>query len=153
MSLMRAPCALVIAFVSLGLIGCGGKTTVQTTSHATPNQIIRVRIVRTSPIPQSDPPIDKVILDDGAAQRLYDATVALPVFPAGPHNCPDDRGVRILLTFTRGSGQTVQVSEDPYGCQDVILEPHDVRKATDNYWSTLAQTLQITRAQLQPDWR
>jgi hypothetical protein len=91
-----------------------------------------------------------VISDVGAAQRLYDATIALSAFPAGTYNCPDDRGVRILLTFTRENGQNVEVSEEPYGCWDVILNPHDLRKATDNYWSTLAKTLQITRAQLQP---
>lgn len=147
---MRAKYSLLIALVSLGLIGCGGKPSVHTYSHVTPNQIIRVHIVRTSRIPQSVPPIDKVISDVGAAQRLFDATNALPAFPAGMYSCPDDRGVKILLTFTRGSGQNVEVSEEPYGCWDVILNPHDIRKATDNYWSTLAQTLQITRAQLQP---
>lgn len=150
MSLMRAKWGLLIALVSLGLIGCGGKTSVHTTSHAAPNQIVRVHIVRTSPGPQSVPSIDTVISDVGAAQRLYNATVALPAFPAGTYVCPDDRGVRVLLTFTRGSGQTVEVSAELYGCWDVILEPHDMRKATDSYWSTLARTLQITRAQLQP---
>jgi hypothetical protein len=151
-ALMRFKSLALLVALCVMLSGCGGVITARTTPAPSPSQIIRVHIVRTSGIPRQNlPPIDKLIGDSSVAQRLYDATTALPQFPMGVFACPSDYNVAYALDFTRGDGRSVQISADPYGCWIVSIGANNKRKASDRYWSLLAQTLQITRAELQPD--
>lgn len=142
---------VLLAILCLTLAGCGEATTTNTTPARTPSQIISMHIVRTDADPsQHIPPIDRVIRNPDIAQRLYDATVALPVLPKGVYDCPDDAGIAYVIDFTRADGRSLHVQEDPYGCRLVTIGGTDIHRASDSYWTLLAQTLQISRNDLTP---
>lgn len=143
---------VLLALVCLTLTGCGGVATANTTPARHPPQIIAMHIVRTSAdTSQHLPPIDTIIRNPDVAQRLYDATTALPLMPRGIYNCPIDYETAYVIDFTRADGRSIRAQEDPYGCWFVTIGGTDIHQASDSYWSLLARILQITRAQLQPD--
>ena len=141
-----------LALACLALAACGVATAHQgTTAQQSPTAVASVRVVRTQTMSRQNwTPLDKTIHDATQAQRLYDATLALPLFPNDAINCPADFGLGYNLTFTRNDGSQITVATDPYGCWQVSIEGQKLRRANDAYWNLLAQTLGITRAQLQP---
>lgn len=148
---MRASFAVVLAMVCMALVGCGRASATVTAPMRAPSQIISVHIVRTdADRSQHLPPIDKVIRNLDTAQRLYDATFALKPFPKGVMMCPDDFGVRYMIDFTRGDGHVVHVTADPTGCRDIAMDGQPLPQANEEYWSLLAQTLQMSRADIYP---
>ncbi len=137
--------------VCLALVGCGQASATATAPAHVPSQIVSIHIVRIdSDRSQHLPPIDTVIRNPDTAQRLYDATFALKPFPNGVIDCPDDFFVRYMIDFTREDGRVVHVTADPTGCRDVSIDGAPLRQANEEYWSLLAQTLQISRANIYP---
>jgi len=136
----------------LALAACGVATAHQATPvQQSPTSVAIVHVVRTSGIPRQNwPPLDRTISVAAQAQRLYDATLALPMFPSGVMNCAADFGVGYTLTFTRNDKSHLTVTSDPGGCWQVTIEGQKQRRATDAWWNLFAQTLGLTRAQLQP---
>ena len=115
-----------------------------------PPSVTSVHIQRTQSLPRHNwPPLDQTI-DKPQAAQLYEATRALPQFPSGVMNCPADFDLNYSLVFTGSDGSQVDVVADPYGCWPVKIDGSDTRRANDAWWNLLAQTLGITRAQLQP---
>jgi len=123
--------------------------TVPTTPPHFPAAVTSVRILRTQPL-HNWPPLDQTIRNTQQAQRLYEATWSLPQFPSGVMNCPADFNLNYHLIFAGSDGSQVDVVADPYGCWPVTIDKQNTRRATDAWWNLLAQTLGITRAQLQP---
>ena len=143
---------VLLALGCLLLAACGVATAHSgTTAQQSPTAVASVRVVRTSGIHhQNWEPLDKTIHVATQAQRLYDATLALPLFPSGTMNCAADPGVGYDLTFTRNDESHLTVATDPHGCWQVAIDGQKLRRANDAYWNLLAQTLGITHAQLQP---
>lgn len=88
------------------------------------------------------PSLDETIHNATTAQRLYDAAVALPLFPTGVMNCAADTGETYTLDFTREQAPTLDVVAHPSGCEQVTITGLAARRATASFWSLLRQIAQ-----------
>jgi hypothetical protein len=62
--------------------------------------ITTAEFTTSSSIPSNPPPAVHVTVSNATkAQALYAATLALPAFPPGQYNCPEDLGIQYTLAF------------------------------------------------------
>ena len=135
----------------LSLAACADLPFMFTAPQKYPATVTSAQILRTQMAPRHNwPPLEKTLRNAQQAQQLYDATLALPQFPRGVMSCAADFDLNYHLNFTGSDGSQVDVVADPYGCWPVTIDGQNIRRADDHYWDLLAQTLGITRAQLQP---
>lgn len=103
-------------------------------------------------IPSNPPPtVDVTLTNATAAENIYTATLALPDFPPGEYNCPNDDGVRYEIAFLSGQSVAVSATLSPTGCGDVTISGSATRRVLDEgYWATLARNLGIAEATIYP---
>ncbi len=141
-------CALVA--LALTATGCRASTPSTHASSASPSAL---HVLRTSAFPQNHiPPFERAITDPTKAQALYTALYALPPFPKGTYNCPDDIGLAYQLTFMRGQAVVSSAIVNPDGCERVTLPHGDIRWAMsqNQFWATFAATLGIPPSEVYP---
>lgn len=130
-----------LVFIALALAGCGVTSTA--TGSIAADQITQVRIIHTaSALSVGAPLLDKTIHNATTAQQLYNATVALPLFPSGVMNCAADTGETYTLDFTRANATPLDVVAHPSGCQRVTISGQAARRATSSFWTLLRQIAQ-----------
>ncbi len=103
-------------------------------------------------LPSNPPPsVDVTLTEPAPARAVYAATIALPDFPSGTFNCPNDSGVRYTIAFSSDTGRTVAAVLNPGGCRAAqITGSHERRVLDDTYWASLAQNLGIPEATIYP---
>ncbi len=88
------------------------------------------------------PPFSKTIADRSLVEKLYADISALPPFPAGPLNCPNDLGIRYHLDFYSGTASLLAADYEPTGCASVKLSDGTVKSAaTGSFGADLRQAL------------
>jgi hypothetical protein len=115
------------------------------------DQVTGLKFSATTTIPSNPPPpVSVTVTDVAKAQDAYQATLALPVFPPGTYNCPEDSGVSYQITFFLANGSQLEVTADPDGCSLAHIPGTSVRSAGPAYWSQLAQDLGIPVSEIYP---
>lgn len=82
-----------------------------------------------------------VVSDPAKASALFDATVALPLWPSsdGPVACPNDTGARYTMTFTSGTAVKATAVINVTGCGGISVSPDlGLHEATPRYYSLVA---------------
>jgi hypothetical protein len=106
-----------------------------------------LRFTTSSELPSNPPPtnVDVTLTDPTPTLAIYLATLALPDFPSGRTNCPNDPGYRHTITFTDGDAIVMTAVLNAGGCRDVTISgATSTRWAVDDaYWSVLAQNLGV----------
>jgi hypothetical protein len=90
--------------------------------------VMRTNTNRNNP---AAPPFSKTITDLSAVEKLYAEIAALPLFPAGPVNCPNDVGIRYHLKFYSGTALLLVADDKPTGCPSVQLSDGSIRSDAD----------------------
>jgi hypothetical protein len=85
------------------------------------------------------PAFDRSVNDAGAAQRLHDALVSLPV--AQLRWCPIGYGIGYRLTFSDTSRTILVAMVESDACREAILPGNDRRATNDAFWALFAETL------------
>jgi hypothetical protein len=141
---------LSLAFLLALLPGCGIRSSAN--PGAGGDTFISLRAIRTSGFPQNHvPPFDHTTGDTAKIMQLYEAMLALPPFPSGTINCPNDLGVAYHLTFVRADEATATVLVNATGCQSVVFSPqHDIRANFDSdaFWRLFADTFDVPQSAL-----
>lgn len=141
-----------VALLLLGACGRASASPQQATLQLQINQSLHItsaHVTLTSAFPSNHiRPFDKTTTDPTQAQRLYDATLALPVMPSGTYFCPMDRGEVLHLTFYDGAALVARASVKPDGCEGAILPDGSKRWAAtdDSFWTTLTQAFDVSRS-------
>lgn len=136
------------------VVGCA--TTNHPTASSSPSgaqaQVDTVHIVRLSDVPQSQlPPFDYTGRDAVAVQALYTRLFALPPYTANGTPCPPDSGVQYQLTFSHRTSVALNAIADPSGCQVVVINGRDNRRAANsNLWALLAAAVGVPAADVYP---
>jgi hypothetical protein len=147
------------------LLGCLAATIAIGGCSAGPGEVIaelqarrafvtEVEFTTTSSQPSNPPPPVRVSLTDAiAAESVYDATLALPVFPDGTFSCPADFGILYHLVFSSSDGTVMIADVNPNGCGDVRVAGAGssvvLRSSTSpTYWPALAQGLGIPESEI-----
>lgn len=105
---------------------------------------IALRITRTEALSGYDfAPLDVIVRDTAAAQRLYQAAYALPQFPSGTVNCPADIGLEYHLEFFHNGVWVQKMSLDATGCQGLCVGQSDVRWSNEAFLELLRKTIGI----------
>lgn len=126
--------------------GCASASATSGTSHPMPD---RVQVTRAWQINQF-PPLDQTIADPAATQRLYQAVTSLPPYHA-QISCPKDVGLKYLLDFSHDGTPVAKVLVYASGCAYVQIPSETSKRApTDDFWTLLAQTLDISTSDLFP---
>jgi hypothetical protein len=101
---------------------------------------------------QNNPPQSVTFTTNIAQARdVYQATLALPVFPSGTFSCPaDTTAVIYQLTFSFADGSALTVMADPSGCPSVAIPGTCVRSPDLAYWTQLANDIGIPLSQIYP---
>jgi hypothetical protein len=87
----------------------------------------------------------KTIDNRSSVGKLYADIAALPVFPSGPRNCPNDSGIVYHLDFYAGSTALLAADYDPSGCASVTLSDGTKKNAaTSSFRGDLRQALGFT---------
>ncbi len=88
------------------------------------------------------PPFSKTITDPSLAQKLYADIIALPLFPNGTMNCPNDVGTAYHLNFYLGPVTVLAADYKPTGCASVKLSDGTVKAdPTRSFGADLRQAL------------
>ena len=149
------------------LLGCLAATIAIGGCSAGPGEVIaelqarralvtKLEFTTTSSLPSNPPPPVHVSLTDAtAAESVYDATLALPVFPDGTFSCPADFGILYHLVFSGSDGTIMIADVNPTGCGDVHVAGAGssvvLRTSTSpDYWPALAQGLGIPESEIYP---
>ena|SRR5579862_5525735 len=141
----------------LVLAGCDAKPLPEDLSAAGSDgvaaMVTGLHVTTSSAFPENPPPtnVDVTLTDPLRSRAIYDATLALPDFPPGRFNCPNDPGYRHTITFTNGKSVVATATLNPGGCRDVTISgaPPVRWTATDDaYWALLAQNLGIDESTL-----
>ena len=95
------------------------------------------------------PSFSKTITDQASVQRLYADIAALPSFPAGTMNCPNDLGIHYRLDFYSGPVSLLTGDYQPSGCASVKLSQGIVKSdPAGNFKADLGQALGLSDRQL-----
>lgn len=115
-------------------------------------QIAYVYFQPQSSIPDNVPPSHNVLLDDPkGAQDIYDHTLGLSRFPAGPSGCPASFGVTYDLQFFAADDSLVaDVTVDPNGCNEVQIYEGPTLQANAGYFAVLAKDLGLDEKDIYP---
>jgi hypothetical protein len=92
----------------------------------------------------------KTITNSASVQALYKALYALPhIQPTTlPHEGPGPVSFAYQLQFFSHHRLLKQIVLQTISFHGFALAPHDYRQATSQFWSTLAQALQVSRGTL-----
>ena len=91
----------------------------------TPNRLL---VTRTKDnLNNTGAPPFHAAVSDPAVAKLYADISALPPFPAGPMNCPNDMGIRYHLDFYAGASLALAADYQPTGCVSVRLRDGTVK--------------------------
>ncbi|HTA18014.1 MAG TPA: hypothetical protein VK989_01910 [Polyangia bacterium] len=139
---------VVLASIGLALAGCGGRALPERIAVAQPDDVdvTGLHFTTSSAFPENPPPtnVDVTLTDPVPTRAIYEATLALPAFPSGRFNCPNDPGYRHTIAFTNGASVVVTAVLNPDGCRDVtIAGAPPARETDDDYWALLAQNLGV----------
>lgn len=103
----------------------------------------------TSAFPDNPPPtnVDVTLSDAERVRAIYEATLALPMFPPGIYRCPPTFGYGHTIDFMRGATIVVTASLEPGGCRPATISgAPPVRQTTAAYWTLLASKLGVDEA-------
>lgn len=133
----------LLALLSILLTGCGTIAHASTTSTQTtilPDTLEVISLSRPTAF-------HKTITDPTSVQTLYKALYSLPhIQPTTlPHTGPGPVTSAYRLQFFVHHHLLTQVVLQTISFHGFALAPHDYRQATPQFWSTLAQTLQVPR--------
>ena len=96
------------------------------------------------------PPLDLTINDLASVRSAYQATTSLAHLAGGSH-CGQDWGVHYQVTFYDQDFMVLHADVQASGCSTVQLMPENsTRSATSAYFATLADSLQVSEAQIYP---
>jgi hypothetical protein len=129
--------------LSILLTACGTIAHASTTSTQTATLPDTLEVISLSR-PTS---LHKTITNPASAQTLYKALYALPhIQPTTlPHEGPGPVSFAYQLQFFAHHRLLKQVVLQTISFHGFALAPHDYRQTTTQFWSTLAQTLQVPR--------
>jgi hypothetical protein len=130
--------------LSILLTACG------TMAHAASNSTQTNTLPDTLEVTSLSRPtaFHKTITDPTSVQNLYKSLYALPHAPQPttlPHTGPGPVSFAYRLQFFAHSHLLKQVVLQTISFHGLALAPHDYRQVTAQFWSTLAQTLQVPR--------
>jgi hypothetical protein len=113
-------------------------------AQALPDRLVVARTKNNRNNP-SAPPFSKAIADRSSVAKLYADIAALPVFPAGPRNCPNESGITYRLDFYAQTTALLAADYDPSGCASVTLSDGTMKSAASgSFRSDLSQALGFT---------
>lgn len=113
----------------------------QQLAEAGPDRLVVTRTKNNLSNPNALP-FSKIIANQALVAKLYADIVALPPFPAGPHNCPNDSGVTYHLDFYSGTASLLAGDYDPSGCAAIRLSNGTAKSAaTGSLRTDLIQAL------------
>jgi hypothetical protein len=72
-------------------------------------------------------PFRKTISDQSLVKKIYAAIAALPPFPSGVLNCPNDVGISYHLDFFSGTVSLLAANYEPTGCASLRLSDGTVK--------------------------
>jgi hypothetical protein len=151
------------SFVPLGVVfaascllvlgGCDARPLPKDVSGAEPDpvSISGLHFTTFSAVPQNPPPtnVDVTLTAPTPSRAIYEATLALPVFPPGNMHCPDDPGYGHAIAFMNGQDLVQTATLNSGGCRDVTISGlPPVRAAVAEYWTLLARNLGVEESAL-----
>lgn len=81
------------------------------------------------------PPYSKTVADRSSVARLYADIFALPPFPAGAMNCPNDVGITYHLDFYSEAAALLAADYRPTGCASVRLSDGTVKSDPSGHFA------------------
>jgi hypothetical protein len=113
-------------------------------AQAVPDRLVVARTKNNRNNPNA-PPFSKTIDDRSSVAKLYADIAALPVFPSGPRNCPNDSGIAYHLDFYAQTTVSLAADYDPSGCASVTLSDGTIKNAAaGDFRADLRQALGFT---------
>jgi hypothetical protein len=106
-----------------------------------PDRLVATRTRNNSNDPTA-PPFSKTITDRSLVEKLYADISALPPFPTGASNCPNNVGITYRLDFYSGTASLLGADYEPTGCAAVTSSDGTVKgDPTRSFGANLRQAL------------
>jgi hypothetical protein len=120
--------------------------TVQDESRLTSLHFTTSSAFPTNPKPKD---VDVTLTTPAPVRAIFEATLALPVFPPGVYNCAVDVGYSHTITFMAGAAVLATATLEEGGCSEAeISGAPPTRQTSDAYWTLVAQNLGIDESDL-----
>ena len=132
-------CALAITYVGLNVTGRDPRLLQYQHQTVDAVHVTRAQLERNGVMA----PLNRTAINAHAAQALYDAAFALPVFPR-PMNCPLGPDVVYHLAFSHGGAAVLTDYVYLDGCCEVSLGDMSSRMCDEQFLGELAQTLGVS---------